>query len=79
MASPDRQRLRTTFDEPPELYDRARPSYPPQLFDDLIALVQLPTAARLLEIGCGTGIATVPLASVDSDLYALSSARGWRL
>jgi SAM-dependent methyltransferase len=54
--------LRTTFDQVPELYDRARPSYPRQLFDDLVSLAQLPAKARLVEIGCGTGQATLPLA-----------------
>jgi protein-L-isoaspartate O-methyltransferase len=53
--------LRTTFEQVPELYDRARPNYPPEIFDDLVALAQLPTKARLLEIGCGTGQATLPL------------------
>ena len=32
------EHLRTTFEQVPELYDRARPSYPPQIFDDLVAL-----------------------------------------
>jgi trans-aconitate methyltransferase len=54
--------LRTTFDQVPELYDRARPNYLPQLFDDLVSLAQLPQKARLVEIGCGTGQATLPLA-----------------
>jgi SAM-dependent methyltransferase len=55
-----RENLRTTFEQVPELYDRARPRYPDELFDDLAAL--LPEAARIVEIGCGTGQATVPLA-----------------
>ena len=54
--------LRATFEQVPELYDRARPSYPSQIFADLVSLAQLPARARLLEIGCGTGQATVPLA-----------------
>ena len=58
----ERERLRTTFDEVPALYDRARPSYPPAVFHDLVALTELPAAARVLEIGCGTGQATIPLA-----------------
>lgn len=53
---------RTTFEQVPELYDRARPVYPPQVLDDLVSLAELPAGARLLEIGCGTGQATVPLA-----------------
>jgi SAM-dependent methyltransferase len=51
--------LRATFDRDPELYDRARPGYPPRLFDDLDALLP---GTKLLEIGCGTGQATRVLA-----------------
>lgn len=62
MSDHQQELLRTTFEEVPELYDRARPDYPPQIFDDLIALADLPARARLIEIGCGTGQATLPLA-----------------
>jgi SAM-dependent methyltransferase len=55
-------RLRTMFEKVPELYDRARPIYPAQVFDDLVALAQLRAGARVVEIGCGTGQATLPLA-----------------
>jgi len=58
----DRKALRTTFEQVPELYDRARPAYPDQVFDDIGTLGGLSPAARVLEIGCGTGRATVPLA-----------------
>jgi SAM-dependent methyltransferase len=57
-----RHRLRAVFDESPELYDRTRPVCPGQLFDDLVSLAPLRPGARLLEIGCGTGQATLPLA-----------------
>ncbi len=64
----DRERLRTTFDESADIYDAARPSYPSALLHDLVQLSRLPNGARILEIGCGTGKATVPLA-----------ARGYRM
>ena len=52
-----------SFDEIAELYDRARRAYPEQLFDNLFALAELEAAhANVLEIGCGTGQATLPLA-----------------
>jgi SAM-dependent methyltransferase len=57
-----RHRLRTTFGDVPELYDRARPVYPEEVFDDLVALTRLPDDGRVLEIGSGTGQATLPLA-----------------
>jgi SAM-dependent methyltransferase len=57
-----RRLLRATFEQLPALYDSARPRYPPQVFDDLVALGRLPDAARVIEIGCGTGQATLALA-----------------
>jgi SAM-dependent methyltransferase len=62
VAGGSRRFLRATFEDVADLYDRARPSYPPELFDDLAALARLPERARILEIGCGTGQATLPLA-----------------
>lgn len=50
------------FDEVAELYDRARPTYPEPLFDDLFSISGLGPAASVLEIGCGTGQATRALA-----------------
>jgi len=56
-----REPLRRTFDSTAEQYDAARPDYPQELFDDLVAFAQLEPGARLLEIGCATGKATRPL------------------
>jgi len=61
-VSGDRERLRATFDSAAWLYHYARPDYPDQLFDELVRLADLRPGARLLEIGCGTGLATIPLA-----------------
>ncbi len=53
-----REPLRRTFDSAAGLYEAARPSYPNELFDDLVELARLEPGARLLEIGCATGTAT---------------------
>ena len=53
---------RETFDEVAELYAQVRPGYPAALFDDLVSLAGLAPAARVLEVGCGTGQATNHLA-----------------
>lgn len=58
----DKTYLRTTFDQDALLYDQARPGYPEALFDDLVTLSAIPPDGRILEIGCGTGQATVPMA-----------------
>ncbi|MGW1195286.1 class I SAM-dependent methyltransferase [Streptomyces sp. NPDC002536] len=57
-----RVRLSRTFDEDAELYDRARPGYPPELFDDLAETAGTGPGCRVLEVGAGTGKATLPLA-----------------
>jgi SAM-dependent methyltransferase len=63
--------LRTTFDDVAELYDRARPAYPEELFDDLAGAARLAAGARILELGSGTGIATLPLAERGYELVCV--------
>ncbi|RHA43893.1 class I SAM-dependent methyltransferase [Cellulomonas rhizosphaerae] len=58
----ERLRLAATFDRAAAAYRRARPGYPAQLFDDLVRLAGLEPGAHLLEVGCATGTATLPLA-----------------
>jgi SAM-dependent methyltransferase len=60
--SEDRRQLRTSFDSAADLYQRARPEYPEALYDALIVTAGLDAGSRLLEIGCATGKATLPLA-----------------
>jgi SAM-dependent methyltransferase len=50
------------FDSVAEGYERARPDYPPALFDDLVCCTGVASGDRVLEIGCGSGKATRPLA-----------------
>ena len=61
-AREDPERLRSAFDGVASLYDEVRPGYPERLFDDLASLSGTGPGARALEIGCGTGQATLPLA-----------------
>lgn len=53
---------RSSFDRVAALYNQVRPDYPNALFDDAIALSNIPPGGHILEIGCGTGQATVPFA-----------------
>jgi trans-aconitate methyltransferase len=49
---------RLVFGEVAELYDRARPSYPPALIDDVVEAAHVAPPDRALEVGTGTGKAT---------------------
>jgi SAM-dependent methyltransferase len=68
--------LRDTFDEAPELYDRVRPGYPEAVFEDLTTLARLRPGSRVLELGCGTGQATVPLAARGLEVVAIELGAG---
>ena len=70
-----------SFGNVAELYDRARPSYPPALIDALLES----RPRRVLDVGCGTGIAGALLAArgckvlgveVDPRMAALARRRG---
>ncbi len=58
----DRERRRRTFDRVADLYATARRPYPAEVVDDLVRLAGLRRGSAVVEIGCGTGQATLPLA-----------------
>ena len=64
------------FDEVPELYDRVRPTYPDELFADLVAITGLDEHWSVLEVGCGTGQATRSLAALGRMVTAVEPGAG---
>lgn len=70
-AEAERQRLREVFDEDAELYDRARPGYPPELYADLARHTGIGAGQRILEIACGTGQATRDLVRLGASVTAV--------
>jgi ubiquinone/menaquinone biosynthesis C-methylase UbiE len=71
MAGSQREQLAATFDQAAELYDRARPGYPAALIEVLTSLAAIGAGSRVLELGCGTGQLTVPLAQRGCAVTAL--------
>lgn len=63
--------LRAIFDSDAELYDRARPDYPADLFTDLVALTGLGPGSQVIEIGPGTGQATQDLIRTGASITAV--------
>ena len=71
MTRDHRERRRATFDQDADQNDRARPGYPPALFDDLVELSGVGAGSRVLEVGPGTGQATLPLAERGCQIVAV--------
>ena len=70
----ERLRRRTTFDSVAAVYDRVRPGYPDDLFDDLVELTGSKQGS-ILEIGCGTGQATRSLAQRGFDITCVEMGK----
>jgi ubiquinone/menaquinone biosynthesis C-methylase UbiE len=51
-----------SFNEIPELYESMRPLYPAAMMDDIQQMSKISPQGTILEIGCGTGQATLPWA-----------------
>jgi trans-aconitate methyltransferase len=66
-----REELRVTFDRVAKSYDRNRPSYPEELFDEVVRASAVDAGSRLLEIGCGTGHATQVFAARGFRIHAI--------
>ena len=62
---------RTLFDEAAEAYAGVRPGYPEALIDDAIRLAGIPPQGRILEVGCGPGNATIPLAKRGFEIVGI--------
>jgi SAM-dependent methyltransferase len=78
FLEPDPRRRRESFDGVAELYDRFRPGYPPAVLGAVCEAIQDATpdhrdlaGTQLLEIGCGTGQLSVPLAERGVHLTAV--------
>jgi SAM-dependent methyltransferase len=66
----ERDALRRTFDRVPEIYDRARQTYPDALFDELFAYVGV-AQPKVVEIAPGTGQATGSLLTHGAEVTAV--------
>jgi SAM-dependent methyltransferase len=71
ISQASQPQLKLTFNEDASLYDRSRPHYPFSVFSDLSTLIPLSPSSRILEIGCGTGQTTLPLAKLGSNIVAI--------
>jgi len=62
---------RSHFDEITALYEKIRPSYPTELFADILAYLGSNNPVKALEIGAGTGKATEPMLAAGAEVTAI--------
>ena len=67
----DRGEGRHLFGVDPQAYDRARPPYPARVYEILCERLGLREGSRTLEIGAGTGLATVELVARGAHVVAV--------
>lgn len=63
--------LRLKFNEDAENYDKWRPDYVPELFDEIISYSGMDETKKALEIGIGTGQATLPFLQTKCKVTAI--------
>lgn len=71
------QTLRSSFDSDPWAYEALRPLYPAELIRKVLDYARLPAGERCLEIGYGTGQATLPF--LEAGLQVEASELGPQL
>lgn len=63
--------LAATFNTVCNEYDRWRPTYVPELYQDIFAVKEINPSSNVLEIGIGTGQATLPVLEKGCSLTAI--------
>jgi SAM-dependent methyltransferase len=71
-ARPLAQQRSKLFDQQAEAYDRFRPSYPDAVIDELLGPV--PAGLDVLDVGCGTGIASRQMAQRGAKVLGVELA-----
>lgn len=63
--------LENTFNSVYEEYDKWRPTYVKELYNDIFNFIEINSLSNVLEVGIGTGQATLPILQTDCNLTAI--------
>lgn len=68
---PVRKGLEWTFDTVAGLYEKLRPGYPQELYDDIFKMKAINESCNAIEIGIGGGQATLPVLKAGCKVTAV--------
>jgi SAM-dependent methyltransferase len=63
--------LEWTFDTVAKKYEKMRPEYPAELYDDIFKVIKINESSNVIEIGIGGGQATLPVLQTGCKLTAV--------
>lgn len=69
--TPELAQRKNWYGDVAPIYDRVRPKYTQIFLNRAIEIAEIPSNAKILEIGCGPGTATVSLAQMGCSIVAL--------
>lgn len=72
----DQHERRLSFGATAQAYDAMRPRYGARTFDAIVEYAGLAANDRVLDIGCGTGIASLPFAERGNRLLCIDPSEG---
>lgn len=67
--------LRTTFGKVSSLYDKSRVTYPEELIEKIITYSKIKPNETILDVGCGSGQATLPFAQQSFQIIGLDISK----
>lgn len=73
--SKDLEQKKNWYSAAADAYNKTRPRYPKNLIHRVVELAQLPTEAKILELGCGPGTATVAFAELGFSMLCLEPSQ----
>lgn len=66
------------FGDSADVYDRSRPTYPPEVVEFFVSTLRIGTGRRVCDLAAGTGIFTRLIADRGADLVACEPVEGMR-
>lgn len=75
IYSKDLEQKKTWYSSVAAAYNRTRPRYPLELINLTLELTQLPAHAKIMEIGCGPGTATIAFAKLGFSMVCLEPSQ----